>query len=106
VTPAAEALLLPSARLTDDERAAVDKLEKAIDEHVHKSMAYRGVDFTGKETNLNVLAEVNQRLKDAGYTLEWKYLVERHQLNAALTKMVGFQLVLGPSDEAYRAARL
>lgn len=102
--PAAEALKLPTAQLTDEERAAADKLEADIEEHVRVGMQRRGVDLSIKEINGNVIAEVNQRLKAAGFTPQWQAQVERHKLNAALQAHVGYKLSLSPSDQAYTEA--
>ena len=103
---AAEALALPTAALTTEELARVVELEAMIEAHVLKNMQYRGADeFKSDETNPNVLAALNQRVKEAGYVPEFKYRIEKHPLNAALTKLVGFELGLYPSNEAYRAAK-
>lgn len=100
--PATEALRLPSAQLSVDEIAAADALEAEIEAHVSKFMERRGCDFVVKETRNNVIAEINQRLKTAGYQFQWQPLVEQHPLNKAVQKHVGFRLTLAPNDEAYR----
>ncbi len=101
--PASEALQLNTAKLTDEERAAADRLEAMIEEQVRKSMAYRGVDIEGKETNRNVLAAVNFRLIAAGYNAQWQIVMDQHPLNRAIQNVVGFKLALSPSTEAYRS---
>ena len=102
--PAIEALRLPNAQLTVEEIAAADALEAFIEDHVRKNMARRGCELAVKETNANIIAEVNQRLKAAGYLPQWQALVERNKFNAATQQHVGFQLALGPTDESYRTA--
>ena len=102
--PASEALNLSCAQLTVEETAAANALEAFIEEHVRQHMARRGCELAVKETNANVIAEVNQRLKWAGYIPQWQALVERNKFNAATQQHVGFQLSLGPTDESYRTA--
>ncbi len=101
--PASEALQLTSATLSDEERAAADRLEAHIEEEVKKRMTYRGVDIDGKETNRNVLAAVNHRLIAAGYNAQWQIVVDQHPLNRAVQHVVGFKLALSPSADAYRS---
>ena len=98
---AKEALRLPSAQLSATEVEDANKLEAQIEESVIKSMERRGCDLTTNVTNGNVIAEVNQRLKRAGYLPQWRALVEKHKLDAAVQQHVGFQLSLSPSDDAY-----
>jgi hypothetical protein len=102
--PAVEALKLSCAQLTPEESAAVGKLETEIEEHIRKSMARRGCEFDTKETNGNVISEVNQRLKAVGYNPQWQPLIQRHKLNAATQEHIGFRLTLAPNDESYRSA--
>ena len=105
--PASEALKLPSAQLTDEEKAAVERMESEIDEGVRTGMEHRGIDLNFTETNGNVIAEVNQRVKKAGFNAQWIKLVQKHKFNAALTETVGYSLSLSPTDEAYQTeARL
>jgi hypothetical protein len=102
VIAAIEALRLPSAVLTDEERVAVDKLEKDIEEYVLANMSFRGVEMEGKETRANVLSAVNHRLVTAGYNAQWNLIANKHPLNAALTQIVGFKLSLSPNADAYK----
>lgn len=102
---AVEALRLPSAKLTVEELQAADELEKMIDAHVQKFMAWRGFDFIGKETRPNVIAEVNQRLRAAGFQTEIRFTGEKNRFNAAAPPTItGFSLNAFPTDEAYKAA--
>lgn len=102
---ASEALRLPCAQLSDEEVAAVDALERELEEAVKNTMELKGLQINVKEANGNVIAEVSQRLKTAGYQVQWTPVVESHPLNKAHQRLVGFQLLLAPSDEAYRDAR-
>lgn len=101
--PATEALRLPSAQLTEEERTAAEVLEKAIDTHIRQHMEWRGCQIKITEVRLNVIAEINQRLKAAGYQADWHRMAERSQVTGE-ERLVGFLLVLAPLDEAYRAA--
>lgn len=101
---ALEALALPSALLTDDEKAGADRLEAKIEEQVLKNMKRAGIGMATEETNDNVIGEVNQRLKAVGYAPIWTRLMRSSRFNAASQECVGFQLSLSPNDEAYRAA--
>lgn len=101
---AVEALTLPTAQLAPDEILAADKLEATIEAHVKKSMTRQGINLEVDEVRPDVVAEVGQRLKVAGYQIQWTPLVEPHPLNKAQQRFVGFRLSLAPSDESYRAA--
>lgn len=102
--PAIEALALPSAQLTDEEKAAADKLEGLIEEHVRTGMQRNGVNLQTTVTHPGIITEVNQRLRSAGWVGEWQPLVEQNQLNRAVQKHIGFKLSLYPNDESYRTA--
>ena len=98
---AKEALQLSTAQLSADELKAVEKLEAEIDAHVKESMQHRGCEIKLSETNGNVIAETNQRLKRAGYQPQWQQVVDKHKLNAAIQVTVGYHLFLAPDDDAY-----
>ena len=99
---AAEALLLPTAQLSEEEEAGAKKLMREIEAHVRASMEYRGVDFETSETRPNVLARCNQLLKRAGYVTEWRPRVKQSRLGQPTVD--GFSLTLPPSDAAYAEA--
>jgi len=101
VISAAEALRLASAQLTDEEKQAADGLEILIEEYVRKGMKRNGVDLETKMTNRSVIAEVNHRLRAAGWSTQWEPIVERHKLNAAVQSVTGWRLSLFPTDAAY-----
>lgn len=101
---AAEALRLPSAQLTSEERATADALEADIEAHVRLKMERRGCEFTTNETRSNVIAELNQRLKAAGFQPQWQAIIEPPRIGLGTPTHVGFKLALAPSDDAYRAA--
>ena len=102
---ATEALKLPTAQLNDADKAAVDEYEKVIEQHILKSMERRGCELKLdlSEKDANVIAELNQRVKMAGYNPKWQQLVEQHPLNKAVTKTLGFLLFICPSDESYES---
>lgn len=101
---AVEALSLPTAKLSAEDVEAADKLETLIELHVKSNMKRQGVVLEISEVRGDVIADVSQRLKDAGYQVQWTPLVEQHPLNKAQQKLVGFRLSLAPTDESYRAA--
>lgn len=103
--PAHEALLLPTALLSEEQRARADALETLIDQYVRANMERRGCDFDTEETDLNVVAEVNQRLKAAGYNVNWQQLAKPNRLNPqGAMKLVGFRLAISPTTESYQKA--
>ena len=102
---AADALKKPTAQLSAEEKAAVDAIESELEKLIDEKMEFRGVDFLSKESRPNVVAELNQRLKAAGYEPHIEMMLERHPFNAALMKLSGFKLMLAPSDAAYQEAR-
>jgi hypothetical protein len=104
VIPAVEALKLERAQLTPEDIEAINALELEIEAHVRENMEWRGVQFESKEKRPNIIAEVIQRLKVAGYEPRLEFMVEPHPLNKAIQQLVGFRLSLSPNDEAYRAA--
>lgn len=101
---AIEALRLPTAELSDEERAGADALEAELEKYVRENMSFRGIEYEGKETRANVISAVNHRLVAAGYNAQWQLTANKHPLNAALTQIVGFKLALAPNADAYRAA--
>lgn len=104
--PANEALLLPTARLSEEERTAADKLDAEIDLAIRANMERRGMDMKCKETNANVVAEINRRLVRAKYKPQWKPISEPHPLNKALLIHTGWNLSIAPTDLAYDEADL
>lgn len=100
---ATDALRLPSAQLTGEEAAAADSLEAKIESGIRAAMERRGIDLQTNETRGNVIAEINQRLKAAGWVVQWRARVEPPRVGLTPT-LVGYDLSLAPSDEAYRAA--
>lgn len=98
---AKEALTLDSAKLTAEQLILVGKLEADIEAHVRKFMEHRGCDFQTEITDPNVISKVNQHLRQAGFATEWRFIMEKHRLNAAINKCVGAQVSLHPTDESY-----
>lgn len=101
---ATDALLLPRAQLTEDERKAADDMEAALEAHIRSTMTRYGCDeLYTTEMNRKVLAEVNQRLIRAGWKPTWHMRTEIGTLTAD-RRHTGFQVTLEPSAEAYQAA--
>ena len=103
---ASEALRLPSAKLSPEEGRAADVLEQAIENHLIAHMTRAGCEepFTTKEKRSSVLAEVTQRLKEAGWIPQWQIVAEKGQFSNNVVH-TGWKLAaLGPTNEAYRAA--
>jgi creatinine amidohydrolase/Fe(II)-dependent formamide hydrolase-like protein len=104
VIPATEALTLPTAQLTAEEIEQANVIETTIEAAVREHMRHSGLNILVKETNSNVIAEVNQRIRKAGYTTQWQPHVEQHPLNKAVSTHTGFDLAMFPTDEIYQAA--
>ena len=102
---AEDALKLPNAQLSEAELQRADKALEQIEAYVREGMQHNGVDLKLTEREPKVIAHVHQQLKLAGWTPTWEALVEGHALNKAIRQVVGFRLILAPSDEAYAAAR-
>ncbi len=101
--PAAEALRLPGARLSQEEQVAAAALLAQIEAHVRERMERRGVDYATSEVRGNVIAEVNQILRAAGWLPQWRAILEPSPLGGG-SRHTGYALALAPGDEAYRAA--
>jgi len=103
--PAVEALDLPSAQLTADELAAANMLEAELEAHVRKFMQRRGPEpFRTPEIRGNVISEVNQRLKLAGWAPIWSQLGEQSRVTGKLT-INAYQVDFPPSDDSFAAHR-
>lgn len=103
---AAEALRLDCAKLDAAQTARVERIMAQIEEIVRKSMRRNGCDISADcdlntETDGAVVAEVNQRVKDAKWSPTWKVRLRPHPLNKALQETVGYILILAPMDAAY-----
>lgn len=105
---AVEALRLPSAQLTPDEVRAADVLELAIENHVRAHMTWHGCEenFTTPEKRSHVMAEVNYRLRKAGWVAQWQMLVEKGRFSSNQIHAGWTLTMLLPSDEARRDAEI
>ncbi len=101
---ASEALRLPSAQLSPDESAAADALDAELDAHLREHMRRGGATFDTKEVRGPVIAEVTWRLRRAKYEVQVMAAQAASPLNPQQLRVVGYRLVLTPSDEAYREA--
>lgn len=103
--PAAEALRLPCAHLTKEEQAAADALDGAIDAHLRAHMTRGGVTFDALEIRAPVVADVQIRLRAAGYQVQAYPLEESSRLcQGGQGRLVGYRLAIVPAEEAYRIA--
>lgn len=100
--PASEALRLPSAQLSPEEVAAADALDAELDAHLRQHMQRGGATFDTKETRGPVIAEVTWRLRRAKYEVQVMAAQAASALDPRKACVVGYRLMLVPSDEAYR----
>lgn len=101
---AADALLLARARLTDSEKALAALLEKQIHDYAETHMEYSGLHgFTTSETNGNVIAEVNRRLRRDGWFTQWVPAYSKPTKDGK-QQMTGWKLDATPLDAAYNEA--
>lgn len=100
---AVEALRLPSAKLSPEERTAADTLEKQIDAHVRLHMVRGVLHYDTRETRVPVVTEVQCRIRAAGWKLDVLGLNQRSVVSGKEVT-IGYRFMLTPTDEAYRAA--
>ena len=102
---AVDALMLPSAQLNDEEKAAVALLEIEIGTYIDGHMERRGCyGFKTEETRSNVIADMNQRLRVQGWGTEWKPVYKVDPSDSRKRLMSGWTLDLFPTDESYNEA--
>lgn len=98
---AADALLLARARLTEGEKALVALLEQQISDYAVLHMEYSGLHgFTTSETNGNVIAEVNRRLRRDGWFTQWLPAYGK-PTKEGKQQLTGWKLDATPLDAAY-----
>lgn len=102
--PAVEALRLPIAQLTQDERDSADSLAGAIEGHIRLKMSYAGCQYDARETRANVVTQVALRLRQEGWQVRLQPLFEQSRLGMQGQQLAGFQFVLVPTDEAYQSS--
>lgn len=100
---AVEALRLPSAKLSPEERSAADTLEGQLDAHVRLHMVRGVLHYDTRETRVPVVTEVQCRIRAAGWQLDTLALKSRSVVSGQEVT-IGYRFMLTPSDEAYRAA--
>lgn len=99
---AVQALRLPCAQLTPAQRDAADAVERALDAYVEKHMERRGAyGFKTRETDPNVIAEVNARLKAKGWEVQLQPDAMPSAVNPRQALHVGWKIDLAPSAAAY-----
>jgi len=98
---AVDALLLDRAKLTDSEKALAALLEGQIAAYALTHMEYSGLHgFTCSETNGNVIAEVNRRLRKDGWFTLWVPTYGK-PTKEGKQQMTGWKLDATPLDAAY-----
>ena len=101
---AADALLLPSAKLTDGEKALAALLERQISDYASVKMEYSGLHgFTTSECNNNVIATVNQQLRKDGWFTQWVPTYGKPTKDGK-QQLTGWKLDATPVDAAYAEA--
>ena len=102
--PAAEALRLPRARLSDSDAAAVEALLAEIDAHVRAHVTRRGdvVSIPAGKVNADIVGEVTHRLRKLGWVCGWQQIAGRNPITMQET-IIRFDLALTPEDAAYDA---
>ena len=100
---ATDALLLPTAQLSEEEQRAAALLEVEISAYVETHMEFRGCcDIKTEETRPSVIANVNQRLRRRGWHAEWKPVYRQDDpANKHKRAHAGYAIDLIPSNEAY-----
>lgn len=102
---AVQALRLPCAQLTPKQRDAADALDQSLSAFAEANMERRGVNgFQTRETDPNVIAEVNVRLKAAGWDVQLEPMATQSAINPRQGVHVGWKINLAPSVASYAAA--
>lgn len=98
-----EALRLPTAKLSRQEQTEIaDALEK-IDAFVRLNMKRAGCDMMVFQKNTNVMSEVSRALCERGWAPRFEPIAEQSKIQGGQPKIIGFRLVLEPSNETYKA---
>ena len=106
ILPASEALRLPSAQLTEDEKKIVDKVLADIDAEIHKHFKRNGFEYSTNCNNPAVVFEIAQLLQDAGYMVQCQPRLSQNRFNPQGPPNIdGFVLLCAPSREAVLATR-
>ena len=96
---AAEALLLPSARLSQEQTDAAIRLEAEAEAAVQARGTQNGANFRTTEKDGSVIAAVDWRLKRVGWLAEWV----PETMTSQVTRrpfVSGYVVALRPSDAA------
>jgi hypothetical protein len=102
---AKDALRLPDAQLTDDDRAIVDKLLRELDDGIRRHMKQNGFEFTTNNTNAAAMFVVMTILQDHGFVVQCTPIVNQSRIAGGQGTHVGYQLHCVPSAESIKEAR-
>ena len=105
ITPAAEALRLPTAQLSQEENDLVDKICKEINDGINKGMKRNGFEFTTSCANGAVVFEVVSELQSADYMVQIQMQVEQPRFQGAQPTVRGYTLTCMPTKEAVTASK-
>jgi hypothetical protein len=100
VISAVEALRLPIAALTAEQRASVSRVLELMERHVVQRMSSVGVQFEIYETDGPVIGAVTTELRRLGWNPRFMPLMKPSAISGAQNQHVGFTVVLIPSDAA------
>ena len=99
-----EALRLPSAQLTHEETAVVDKIIRLMDCEVREGMKRGGVQLKVSETRPHLITEVALQLKRAGWNSQWEPNVKQSSVHGGKPQLVGYIVTMVPTDESFDEA--
>jgi hypothetical protein len=96
VITALEALRLPGAQLTDQQRQILRQVLADIDAWVRSHMQRCGVEMNLRITDANIVAEVSRLLRRASWNPQWLKLSEAAKVQGAEPLHIGYRLLLAP----------
>ena len=102
---ASDALRLPCAQLTENDREIVDKLLREIEEGIRTRMRRNGFDFQTNNTNPAAMFEVVCVLQDHGFAVNCQLLAQPPRLQGGQPTHVGYALSVVPTKEAIEASK-
>lgn len=102
---ASEALRLPSAQLTEDDKGIVAKLLREIETGIQTSMKRNGFEFQTNNTNPAAMFEVVVILQEHGFTVQCQPLLNQPAIHGGRPTHVGYALQCAPSQASIEASR-
>jgi ssRNA-specific RNase YbeY (16S rRNA maturation enzyme) len=100
---AANALALPVAQLSSEEKREVDKLLDGMRSYMQLNMQYRGIDYKTDVTNMNVVAAVREIIRRHGFDVQVLAMQENARLQGAAPRVIGHIILCAPSSATYQA---